>query len=732
MKKAVLMMVVGALTMPGVAMADSLYTLDPVVVTANKITEELGKVPASISVVTSEDIEKHNYTSTAQALGQLPGIYLSPVADGGISMRGFSSSDMLVTVDGQPINTGWNGSVDWSMIPVENIEKIEVVRGAASSLYGGRATGGVIAITTKAHEEGLHGNVLLSYGSNDTTKQVYQASVKKDKWDIGVGYEKRKTDGWRGYFIDKKTSSATSGTAADLDQSARGRYILGGRGAKALDTESWHVKTAYHFNDHQTISYSYFHTNYNYSYENPFSYVKDSQGNEIFGGTAIVSPGKGITFEPGDFLGYTGKKEWGVHNFAYDDTKNNFHARFGYTDIKKDGYSSTAGSGISDSVTGEELNKWNGAGTLSFYPSKTKDFDIHKVWELGEHTLLVGAGYRANSFDQTRYYLARWRDHDSKTSAYEIHQGKDEAFSGYLQDKWQANDKLAVYAGVRFDRYKKYGGYDWFSTGVSRSQEEATYTEWSPKFSVEYAIDDSLTLYASYGHSFTPPVLYQVYRSEGAPIENVGGQLTVNKKGSLANPDLKPETTDTYEIGLKKKWGNDTAASIAMYKMDTDDAVRYYSTTKSTLYNGILYKKGFTQYRNAGEAKKKGFEIDVKHRLSDKLSAYLNYAWEQEKVDGEINYDVPKHLLHFGFEFTHKRWDILADAQYVSARQSPDTDTGMYYAEDDFFIANLAVNYAFTPKTVAQFSVYNLFDREFYASEAASERTYAISLRHSF
>lgn len=692
------------------------------------------KVPASVSIVTEKEIAEHNYTSTAEALGQLPGVYLNPIADGGISMRGFGSSDILVMVDGQPVNSGWGGSVDWRMIPVENIEKIEVVRGAASSLYGGRAVGGVIQITTKQHKEGLHGSVVLSAGSNDTQKQVYNASIKKDKWDIGIGYEKRKTDGWRGYFVEEKEASKTTlepNVEASPSLSGRGRYIVGGRGKKALDTESWHVKATYHFNEEKSLTYSYFHSDHSYAYDNPFSYIKDENGKELFYGSVTLANGKGFDIYPGDFLGYVGKKEWGVHNFSYDDNKNQFHARFGVTDIKKDGYSST--SGPETAMTAAELQNWNGEGGMSFYPSKTKDFDLHKGWNLGKHTLLAGAAYRATSFNQTRYYLDHWRNHDSKSGAYELHGGKDESFSGYIQDKWQAADKLAVYAGIRFDRYKKYDGYDRFlETGISKSHAEGTYTEWSPKFSAEYSLTPDTIIYASYGHSFCPPILYQVYRSENAPIKEIDGQQTVSKKGSLSNPDLKPETTDTYEVGIKKKWGDHTSASIALYRADTKDAVRYFSTSKSTLMNGILYTKGFTQYRNAGEAKKKGFEVEAKHKWTSNLSSYINYAWEEEEIDGEHNYDVPKHLLHFGLEFTPGKWDILADAQYVSARQSPDEATGVYYSEDSFFITNLAINYAVNPEATVQFAIYNLFDREFYASEAAGERMYNFAVRYNF
>ena len=719
----------------GEAGAANVYELAPVVVTATKMEESVEKVPASVSVVTAEEIEARNYSSTAEALGQLPGVYLNPVADGGISMRGFGSSDILVMVDGQPVNSGWNGSVDWSMIPVHNIEKIEVVRGAASSLYGGRAVGGVIQITTKKNEkEGFYGNILLSTGSNSTTKQAYSGQFRKDRWDIAAGYEKRKTNGWRGYFVEERTGkiSESPNIETDLPTSARDRYIVGGRGRKAIDRESYHIKTAYHLDEDKTLSYSYFHTDYKYVYNDPFSLIKDSDGNPLFFGSVTLPNGKGFNFYPSDFLGYVGEKEWSVHNFAYDDKKNDFHARFGVTDIKKDGYSST-GAVPDAPISAGDLQKWNGAGGQSFYPSKTKDFDMHKAWELGKHTLLAGMGYRSESFDQTRYNLKNWRNHNGEKTAYELHGGKDESWSGYLQDKWQATDRIALYAGLRFDRYKKFDGYGaYLTTGIERTYDEAAYTEWSPKLSVEYALAEDTTLFAGYGHSFTPPILSRVYRDEGAKIENINGQLTVSKKGSLANPDLKPETSDTYEIGVKKKWGNKTFASLSLYKAKTKDAIEYYSTSKSSMMNGILYTKGFSQYRNMGNASKKGVEVEGTHNFNDKWSAYVNYAWESETIDGERNYYVPKHLLHFGVEYKADKWDILADAQYVSARQEPEVESGRYYSQDAFFVTNLAVNYNVTAEAKLQFAVYNLFDRTFYASEAASERTYTVSMEYKF
>lgn len=281
--------------------------------------------------------------------------------------------------------------------------------------------------------------------------------------------------------------------------------------------------------------------------------IKDASGKSIFYGSVVYPNGKGIDFAPGDFLGYVGAKEWGMHNIFYDDNKNRFHVHAGYTDIKKDGYSSADGDDAWLPMTEEETYAWNGEGVQSFYPSKTKDFDLNKTWELGSHTLIGGLAYRANSFDQTRYNLAHYKDHGSKINAYEKHRGKDESLSAYFQDKWQASEKFAVYAGLRFDRYKKYGGHhEFLTTGYVKDDEEGIYNAWSPKLSLEYLVGNDTTVYASYGHSFTPPILYQVYRSERSPIKIVNGVPTASTRGSLPNPDLDPEQTDTYELGLKK------------------------------------------------------------------------------------------------------------------------------------------------------------------------------------
>ena len=91
-----------------------------------------------------------------------------------------------------------------------------------------------------------------------------------------------------------------------------------------------------------------------------------------------------------------------------------------------------------------------------------------------------------------------------------------------------------------------------------------------------------------------------------------------------------------------------------------------------------------------------------------------------------------KHLLHAGLNYKKDKLGVNLDCQYVSARQAPDDETGEYGSEDPYFIVNMGFNYEIAKNAVLQFTVDNVFDREFYASEPTSGRVYSVGLRYSF
>ena len=186
----------------GVFAAEDLNTfaLDEYVVTATRTLEQAIKIPAMVNVVTAEDIKEKNINTITDAVKMLPGVYdarpggMSDVANG-IQIRGFGESDILVLYDGMPMNDGFNGSANWSAISIEDVKRIEVVKGAASSLYGGRAVGAVINIIGKDTDKDSV-RAYMNYGSDSTWKRGINLNKKiNDKWSLGIGYENKETDG---------------------------------------------------------------------------------------------------------------------------------------------------------------------------------------------------------------------------------------------------------------------------------------------------------------------------------------------------------------------------------------------------------------------------------------------------------------------------------------------------------------------------------------------------------
>ena len=695
------------------------FMLDSMVVTATRTMKELKEVPSSVSVVTAEEIKERNVTSVQEALQYMPGVYMAQNAQGGISLRGYSGSNVLVLVDGVQMNDTYDGGVNFNMIPVENIERIEVLRGAASSIYGGHAVGGVINIITKEPEEGTHVNAALSYGSNNTWKKALNLNAKvNDKWSFGVGYENRKSDGYPGYFRSASAEPGTGDYSANLPQLSDGSYVYGGRGDKDWEHENYSAFVKYNFDDSKSLKYAYSKYKTDFSYKNPFTYVRDANGRPVWNGSVTTQDGNVINIKASSFYGYDNINERDTHNLVYHDEDNKFTTSFSYLNDKKSGFSSASVPKNYPDMS------WEGEGDYSSHPGKIYNFNIEKAWEnIGKHNIVVGANLKQEEMIQDRYILSNWKDQDSKTEKYAQDKGEVKNAAIFIQDEYKLSEPVTMYLGLRYDHYKKGSGNFWSTEGegYNETSASATYNEISPKVAFDFEADEDTHYYVSYGHSFNPPPIYQIYRYS-----------EFDSYWYVPNPDLDPETSDTFEICMKKTLNDKTNIGVTLYHVDTDDKIAASGILPGETYKG----KGVKKYMNFDSEERNGVEFEVNHKFSDKFSGYLNYAWQQGKLEknGEESnqYEIPKHLFHAGLEYNYDKWNALLDCQYVSARQAPDSANGEYGAEDAYFLVNAGVNYEISKGVTLQFAVNNLLDREFYASEANSGRTYTVGMRYSF
>ncbi len=149
------------------------------VITANRYPTSIEKVGSSVTVIDEEEIEKRNQNAVLELLKTTPGLEVAQIGGPGrtasIFIRGAESDHTLVLIDGVRSNDNTNGQFDFANLKAENIERIEVLRGAQSVLYGSEAIGGVINIITKTAEDGLNGSVSAEGGSHGT--QQYKSSI---------------------------------------------------------------------------------------------------------------------------------------------------------------------------------------------------------------------------------------------------------------------------------------------------------------------------------------------------------------------------------------------------------------------------------------------------------------------------------------------------------------------------------------------------------------------------
>jgi iron complex outermembrane receptor protein len=191
-----------------------------VIVTGSRFEENLNQVPANVNVITREDIENSSSNTIPQVLSQIGGLRVSGLnssalnLDATVDMGGYgptANSTTAILVDGIRINPIDSGGVDWESIPIDSIERIEILQGGASVQYGNGAVGGVINIITNGGKKSLN-QVSASYGTWGTSinNAIFRNTVEKTTFQISANTSN--TNGWRpntaanAYSVDAKIS----------------------------------------------------------------------------------------------------------------------------------------------------------------------------------------------------------------------------------------------------------------------------------------------------------------------------------------------------------------------------------------------------------------------------------------------------------------------------------------------------------------------------------------------
>jgi len=208
-----------------VSAADENIQIKEVVVTATRTEKEQKDVTQSVTVITAEDIKKSGATTAAEVIERTSGVELNDYGTRGslnnISIRGASFQQVLVLLDGRRMNSSSAGGFDMSNLPVlvDEIDRIEIVRGASSALYGTDAVGGVVNIITKTTTT-AETSVTGEAGSHGYQSVAVANANKMGKFSYALSAGKEKSDGFRtNSDLDKTIAGAKFGYELSQDSS---------------------------------------------------------------------------------------------------------------------------------------------------------------------------------------------------------------------------------------------------------------------------------------------------------------------------------------------------------------------------------------------------------------------------------------------------------------------------------------------------------------------------------
>ncbi|MCK4738314.1 MAG: TonB-dependent receptor [Deltaproteobacteria bacterium] len=372
-----------ALLTPPLASAVDDFILDDIIVTALGTPEETEKIAADVTVITAKDIKESSATNVPALLRDVAGIIVQDIYGTGaksvVDMRGFARGlNTAVLLDGRKLNEVDLSGVDWNLISIDNIERIEIVRGSGSVLYGDNAMAGVINIITKKKiAKGVRTNISLSSGSFGSDKESLTVSGSNEKSQYSVSARRSETNGFRdnSYFDSEDFDMRLSVTPND------GFYMDFSSGQHTDKQGLPSYLTKAEINDNRTQSTSPLdNVDYDQEYFNSvFGLVEDES---ILEGTYSLSRRAFDT----DFVSSSGtiNRETKTENIKIKYTTKN-----------------TENNGRNLLTMGFELNTsearnvsdWGFGKTISEVEKTEEGYYINNELGLGD-SLTIGAGYR--------------------------------------------------------------------------------------------------------------------------------------------------------------------------------------------------------------------------------------------------------------------------------------------------------------------------------------------------
>jgi vitamin B12 transporter len=507
------------------AYAQTSNELEPVIVTAMRTAQTADQTIASVSVLNRIDIERSGAKSISELFHALPGInsvsngtYGSPSS---VYVRGTNTNHVLLLIDGVKFGSATTGYPAWEHIPIEHIEKIEIVRGPRASLYGSQAMGGVIQIFTKKYSGIAQKEISVDFGSEGFRKATAGLNGSHENIDYSVKISASESNGW---------STTNPSHPWGIYESDSDPY----------ESTAVSANLGIHLTPSSKLSLQLLNAEDESTYDNYGTNPKVNAAQKLFA----------INLET-DSNGIHSKLNLALSKDLYDDTD------YGHTNTAR------------------------------------RTFSYEATSELSSVTSLTGGFDRIESEIDTRDEYDKSKNHEN-------------AIFAQLQTSYSGNNLIV--AGRAIDN-AQFGSDTTYDLALSRQLNPYT------------------RIRASIGTAYAAP---SFNASAKALDSSTYGVYTYNY---YSNPDLKPETSRSREIGVDLKINNTSNLALNLYETNIKNLIENSESISGNTYTYIQ--------TNLGSAKIQGLEIIGKTSiLSWDLSGNISFINAKSKSGDTLGMDL--------------------------------------------------------------------------------------------
>lgn len=657
--------------------------LEEIVVTASRIPTNIQRLPFAAGYVGRDDVQlARQQLGLNESLVAVPGLFFQNrynfAQDLRIAIRGFGARanfgirGIRIFADDIPLTLpDGQGSVD--SIDLGSVEQIEVIRGPFSAVYGA-ASGGVIDIRTEDGPEIPFVSGRINLGNYDFQQAQLKAGGQFGKLNALANFSATKLDGYRDH-ANYKNRLLNSKFRYDFNENARLTLVFNAVDSPYADDPGALTAQEVEQNRRQA-----------------------APRNLLFNaGESLDQQSLGLAYR--QQVG--SNQELMLRNYYVKRQFNSFQPY----DVNSNGQGGNIDLSRSFSGVGGNYS-WN-----------TKLFEH-------ENRFVVGLDY-----DAQRDLRKRYANNQGVASEMTTHQDEDVTTTGvYLQDVLDLGMSASLTVGGRYDNVD-YEVSDRTSNGSSGQR---SFSKFSPLAGINWAVLESVNLYANVAGSFDPPATTE--------LANPYGPAGFNQY-------LQPQTATNYEIGLKGLVTGRVRFEVALFHIRVKDEIVPFE----------LEGSGQSFFQNAGKSTHDGLEASVSAELLTGLTATATYTWSDFIFDeftglGGARYDgnripgIPEQLFNLDFYWSHSSGFFAGlDMLYV----------GSFYADNanmvktrDYFVSGLRAGYRWSGATWVFepfFGVNNLFNAKYmdnirlnagfgrYYEPAPERNVYAgVSLRYGF